>query len=116
MNIDDFIASSQEPGGVYRKTLCLGGRVAYTAHYVDSAGEQEAVQQCRNAYTEIVGKITDKLGRPPTDKELVRGVAHADPQRVSEQLRQKSEWQAALATPKEPTDPIDNAMRKGVVS
>ena len=86
MLVDDLIASSQEPGGVYRKTLCLGGRVAHVAHYVDSGGEQEAIQQCRNAYTEIVGKITDKLGRPPTDRELIRGVAHVDTQRVSEQL------------------------------
>ena len=110
MLIDDLIATSQERAGIYKKVLCLGGRVAYTAHFVDNAGEQEAIEKCRNAYVEIVGKITDKLGRPPTDRELIRGVAHAETQKIGDQLRQKSEWQAALATPKEPADPIDDAI------
>ena len=110
MLIDDLIATSQTPAGLYKKVLCLGGRVAFTAHYVDSAGEQEAIQQCRNAYVEIVGQITTNLGRSPSDKELVRGVSHVDTQRVSEQLAQKSAWQAMLETKKETVDPIDNAI------
>ena len=58
---------------------------------------------------QIVGKITDKLGRPPTDRELIRGVAHVDTQRVR-RLAKKSAWQAETETKKETVDPIDDAI------
>ena len=58
--------------------------------------------------------IPDKLGRPPTDRELIRGVAHVDTQRVSEQWRRNRRGKRRLKRRKKPSIQSTMQLRKGV--
>ena len=108
---EDYIANSQEPGGLYRKVLMMGGRRVFTAHHDGTAeSEEEALRRCDAVATELVTAITAKLNRPPTEKELRRGLALRESQSVGDKLRQQSEWDSYFQPADEDTrTPLEKA-------